>query len=92
MGVVALHFDGGKVLVLQYCLYVPSVRRNLISVSSLTCNKFSAVFNKNFVSIKYDVDVICCGMLVDNLYMLEHINIFKLIHMNLIIREINLPR
>ena len=40
MGVMTLHFDGGKVLVLQDCLYVPSVRRNLISISSLACNEF----------------------------------------------------
>ena len=60
-------------LVLKDCFYAPSVRRNLISVSSLACNRFSAIFNKNFIFIKYDVDVICCGMLVDNLYMLEPI-------------------
>ena len=78
VGVVTLHFDGGKVLVLQDCLYIPSVRRNLISVSSLACNGFSAIFNKNFISIKYDVDVICCGMLVDNLYMLEPITLMQI--------------
>ena len=70
-GVVSLHFVGGKVLVLQDCLYIPNIRRNLISVSCLACNKFSAIFNKKFVSIKYDIDEIFCGMLVDNLYLLE---------------------
>ena len=73
VGVVSLHFTGGRVLVLQDCLYIPNVRRNLISISCLACNKFSVIFNKNFVSIKYDVDKICCGMLVDNLYILEPI-------------------
>ena len=28
--VVTLHVDGGKVLVIQDCLYIPNVRRNLI--------------------------------------------------------------
>ena len=40
----------------------------------MACNGYSAIFNKNFVSIKYDVDEICCGMLVDNLYILEPIS------------------
>ena len=74
VGVVSLHFSRGKFLVLEDCLYVPKVRRNLISVSYLSCNGFSAIFNENFVSIKYDVDEICCGMLVDNLYILEPIS------------------
>ena len=71
---MSLYFLGGKILVLEDCLYVPNVRRNLISVSCLTCNRFSAIFNKKFISIKYDVDEICCGMLVDNLYILELIS------------------
>ena len=73
MGVVSLHFPGGKLLVLEECLYVPNVRRNLISVSSLACNGFSALFNKNFISIKYGADEICLEMLVDNLYLLKPI-------------------
>ena len=73
VGVVSLHFSGGKILVLEECLYVPSIRRNLISVSCLSCNGFSALFNKNFVSIKYGADEICLGMLVDNLYLIEPI-------------------
>ena len=52
VGVVSILFSGGKVLVLEYCLYVPNVRRNLIIISCLSCNKFSTIFNKNFVSIK----------------------------------------
>ena len=39
----------GKILVLDDCLYVPNIRRNLILVFSLLCNGFSAIFNKNFV-------------------------------------------
>ena len=51
VGVVSLHLLGDKVLVLEDCLYVPNVRKNLISVSCLACNVFSAIFNKNFISI-----------------------------------------
>ena len=73
VGVVTLHFEGGGVLVLHDCLYVPSVRRNLISVSYLSCHGYSSLFNKNLVFVKYDNKLICVGMLVDNLYMLEPI-------------------
>ena len=71
VGVVTLHFKGDKFLVIDDCLYVPGVRINLISVSCLSCNVFSVIFNKNFVSVKYDVDEICVGMLVDNLIFLN---------------------
>ena len=73
VGVVTLHFSGEKVLVLDDCLYVPSVRRNLISVKCLACNRFSALFIKNLVFIKYCDDVICVGTLVDNLYLVDPI-------------------
>ena len=44
------------------------------SVSCFSCNGFSAIFNKNFIFVKYDADEIYCGMLVDNLYILEPIS------------------
>ena len=71
MGEVSLHFGGHKVLVLKDCLYVPNIRRNLISVSCLACNGYSASFNKNSVSILNGEDKICFGMLIDNLYLIE---------------------
>ena len=71
MGEVSLHFGGHKVLVLKDCLYVPQIRRNLISVSCLACNGYSASFNENSVSILNRVDKICSGLLVDNLYLIE---------------------
>ena len=76
-------------MVLEDCLYVPNVRRNLISVSCLACNEFSTIFNKNFVSIKYDINEICCGMLLTVFIYLNQYLTYKLIHMNLIIREKN---
>ena len=73
MGVVTLHLEGGGVLVLHDCLYVPSIRRNLIYISCLSCHGYSSIFNKNSVFVKYDDKLIYVGMLVDNLYMLEPI-------------------
>ena len=71
VGVVTLHFEVGKQLVLYDCLYVTIVRRNMILVSSLSCNRYSAIFNKDSVFIKNGSDNICCGMLRDNLYIIE---------------------
>ena len=58
-------------LVLKDCLYVPKIRRNLISISCLACNGYSASFNKNSVYILNGEDKICSGMLIDNLYLIE---------------------
>ena len=74
MGVMSLLFPGGKLLVLNDCLYVPNVRRNLISIPCLSYTGFLTIFNKNLVSIKCNADEICVGMLVDNLYILEPIS------------------
>ena len=56
VGVVTLHFGGGKKLVLSDCLYVPGVRRNLVSVSCLSCNEYSSLFNKDSIFVKYGDD------------------------------------
>ena len=71
VGEVSLYFGEHKVLVLKDCLYVPNIRRNLIFVSCLVCNGYSASFNKNLVSILNGKDKICSGMLIDNLYLIE---------------------
>ena len=91
VGVVTLQFEGGKFLILSDCLYVPSVRRNLILVSGLSYNGYSFIFNKDYIFVKYENDVICCGSLVDNLYLLDPKLTYKLTQMNLIIRERNFP-
>ena len=63
VGVVTLHFEGGKFLVLDDCLYVPDIRRNLVLIFCLSCNGYSSVFNKNFIFVTYNDDIICRGML-----------------------------
>ena len=70
VGVVTLHFEGDNFLVLSDCLYVPSVKRNLVSVFCLSYNGYSLLFNKNYIFIKYK-NIICRGMLSDNLNLLE---------------------
>ena len=75
VGVVTLYFKGGKFLALVDCLYVPGVKRNLVSVSCLSCNRYSSVFNKDSIFIKLSDDIIFCGILQDNLYLLKPITL-----------------
>ena len=75
VGVVTLHFEGDKYLVLSGCHYVPSVRRNLVLIFCLSCNGYSSFFNKDSIFVKYNDDIICRGMLSDNLYLLEPISL-----------------
>ena len=86
MGVITLYFEGDKFLVLDDCLYVPGVRRNLVSVSCLSCNGYSSFFNKDSIFVKYNDNIICRGMLQDNIYLLNQYHC-KLTHMKVIIRE-----
>ena len=62
-------------MVLDDCLYVPDVKRNLVSVSCLSCNRYSSAFNNDSIFVKYGNDIICRGMLSDNLYLLELISL-----------------
>ena len=94
VGVVTLHFEGCGVLFQHYYLYIPSIIRNLISVSCLSCHGYSSLFNKNLFFIKYDDKLICVGMLVDNLYMLEliapvQVNLYESNHKRKEISSVN---
>ena len=60
VGVVILVFLSNKILVLTDVLYVPSIRRNLISVYSLVNNGYSFHFGTE-VSIKRNGSFICSG-------------------------------
>ena len=62
-------------MVLSDCLYVPGVRRNIVLVFCLSCNGYSSVLNKDSIFFKYNDDIICRGMLSDNLYLLEPISL-----------------
>ena len=62
-------------MVLSDCVYIPIVRRNLVSVFCLSYNGYSSLFNKDSVFVKYGDDIICHGMLSDNLYLLEQISL-----------------
>ena len=63
-----LCFDS-RVLILEDCLYVPNVRRNLISATYLSKHGYCAILKDNVV-IKKDKVFIYSGNIVDGLYIL----------------------
>ena len=68
VGVFNLCFDS-KVLILEDCLYVPNVHRNLISATYLGKYGYYVILKDNVV-IKKDKVFICSGNIVDGLYIL----------------------
>ena len=68
-----LNFGRGGILILRNCLFVPSIKRNLVSVSSLVKNGYSVYFNKRVV-IKENKRFICSGQLVDDFYIINHVS------------------
>ena len=73
VGDLHLSFGRDKILILRNCLFVPSIRRNLVSISSLVKNGYSVYFNKRVV-IKENKRLICSGQLVDDLYIINHVS------------------
>ena len=68
VGVVNLCFES-RVLILEGCLYVPNVRRNLISTTYLGKHGYCVILKDNVV-IKKGKVFICSGNIVDGLYIL----------------------
>ena len=68
VGDLSLSFSNNSVLVLHDCLFVPDSRKNLISISKLCNDSYSVSFNKTYVSIMKENEVVTCGTLVNNLY------------------------
>ena len=58
-----------RVLILEDCLYVPNVHRNLISATYLGKHGYCVILKDNVV-IKKDKVFICSGNIVDGFYIL----------------------
>ena len=68
VGVYNLCFES-RVLILEDCLYVPNVRRNLISATYLGKHGYYVILKDNVV-IKKGKMSICSGNIMDGLYIL----------------------
>ena len=75
IGTLQLELHGGFELRLLDVLYVPSIQRNLISVSKLDRNGFLCTLGNNRCLIRCDGDLICYAPLHDELYLLSLSNI-----------------
>ena len=61
IGVVVLQFQDNKTLILSNVLYIPLMRRNLISISELSNKGYSFIFGTEVV-IKRNGSFICPGI------------------------------
>ena len=68
VGVYNLRFES-RVLILEDCLYVPNVRRNLNSANYLGKHGYCVILQDNIV-IKKDKVFIYSGNIMDGLYIL----------------------
>ena len=55
------------------CLFVPDSRKNLVLVSILCNDSYSVSFNKTYVSIVKENEVVTCGTLMNNLYHIDRV-------------------
>ena len=70
IGSVALFFNNNRTLYLKDCLYVPDLKRNLVSVSCLDQQGYSINFDSSSFIIR-NKSTICSGSLIDGLYYLS---------------------
>ena len=70
VGDVQIYFDNVRFILLKDCFYVPSFKRNLISVSCLVQDNYSVLFNK-MVEIRKNNSFICSGKMDGNLYFIK---------------------
>jgi hypothetical protein len=78
IGELPLELNNGFILCLHNVLYVPSLSRNLISVSCLDDDGYDYQFGNRQCLILFDNKVVCLAFRQDNLYMLsmhENVNV-----------------
>ena len=72
-GIGSIKFDkNSKNYKLQEVLHVPKIKRNLISIKSLTSGGCMVIFKDNEILIKRNNNLIMKGILVDSLYVLDN--------------------
>jgi len=81
-GSISLIMPIGKVLVLEYCYYVPKFVSNIISISMLDMRGFHIIFNNNICSIYHDDDLYVNGYLQRGIYVLLDVNHNSIMHVS----------
>ena len=73
IGLVELSFDKKRTLILEDCLLVPDIKRNLVFISCLIKHSLTVHFNSS-VSIRNKYSFICSGILLNSLYFLSRMS------------------
>jgi hypothetical protein len=73
IGTFYLELSSSRTPVLDECLYVPEVRRNLISFSRLGCSRYSFLFTAKLI-VKFNNKFVASGILQDGLYIISSID------------------
>ena len=71
VGDLSLSFLNNPVLVFRDCLFMPDSRNNLISYSKLCNDIYLVPFNKTYVSIMKENEIVTCDTLMNNLYHID---------------------
>ena len=71
IGEVALHLLGEAIITLDACYFVPSIIKNIISISCLIVSGYKLVFENNGCSILLDDEIITKETLHNGLFMLD---------------------
>jgi len=71
IGVVSLFLPSGHTLILKDAVYVPSMRRNLISISTLDKCGYTFNFGNGKLVVSFKSTRVCSRILCDGLYMLN---------------------
>ena len=72
IGVVQLKLDSGFILQLDDVVLVPSMKRNLISVSRLSRLGYVFQFNKDGFALSQNSNILATGFLSNGLYCLNY--------------------
>ena len=73
IGTFYLELSSSRTLVLEDCLYVLEVQRNLVSVSKLGCSEYSFLFTSKLV-VKFNNKFVTSGILQDGLFFFSSID------------------
>ncbi|KAI5323942.1 hypothetical protein L3X38_033015 [Prunus dulcis] len=71
VGTFHLKLPHGKTLELKECLYLPGCIKNLVSVSALLNEDYTATFNRMGCSLQQGNQIICKCTMIDGLYQIQ---------------------
>ena len=71
VGTAKFKLQSGEIMELYDCYYVPSIIKNIISISCLTRNSFSLSLENNICSIYHENKLFTSANMLNDLYLLD---------------------